>query len=177
MKLRTPKTSRPILPKNARFLTVTDSPRLYVVDAHLYKRLARVPWHYIPARRHARGYFGASQTREYLHRYVLQLLGQPHQLVCFANGDRFDCRQHNLKSYDPSEDGANRRLFSNSSTRYKGVTFVKSRNKWVAMIRIKGKLKFLGYHSSPKTAAQAYEDAWKLAHVKKAAKLHTAFTE
>ena len=47
------------------------------------------------------------------------------------------------------------------SSKYTGVTWDKRVNKWKAYIRIKQKLRYLGYYKKEKEAAQAYQNELK----------------
>ena len=44
-------------------------------------------------------------------------------------------------------------------SKYKGVSWYKKTEKWIAGIRIDGRLKHLGYFTSEEDASQAYQDA------------------
>ena len=48
-----------------------------------------------------------------------------------------------------------------SSSQYVGVSWCNTYKKWRAAIRIKGKLKFLGYHKEELDAHKAYQNALK----------------
>jgi len=152
------------LPAGAALIWPVDSPRSVLIDAKLKTKLLRVRWRFIANKKRFRGYFGRKSTRTYLHRYVLELNRRYYPEVTFANGSEYDCRAINLKPYRRDVEGANRALFKNSSSKRKGVSWHKTRKKWTAMIRAKGKLKNLGYFSSADLAAAAYARAWNLAH-------------
>ncbi len=138
-------------------------PRPFWVDRTFLTKLERVRWRYIPKRERARGFFGRGKNRQYLHRYVLFLARKYYPEVTFANGDPFDCRLVNLKPYRREEDGAYRRPFKNNSSRRKGVCWHKRRQKWTAMIRIRKRLRHLGYYDTADEAAAAYAKAFALA--------------
>lgn len=150
------------LPPGSFALYPTDTDRAFIVDLKFRKALQKVAWRFNPKTRRVRGYFGRDQTRQYLHKYVLTLAGKYYPEVTFDNGDWWDCRVSNLRPYDRSEDGARRRLFKNR--RRKGVSFHKRKKKFVAMIRVHGKLRHLGYHNTADLAARAYAKAWNAAH-------------
>jgi len=50
-----------------------------------------------------------------------------------------------------------------TSSRYKGVRWDKQKNKWMAVIKIDGKIKFIGYFCHENDAATAYNEAAQLA--------------
>ena len=47
------------------------------------------------------------------------------------------------------------------TSKYVGVSWLKQRNKWDARIQINGKIKFIGYFTDEKEAAQAYQNELK----------------
>lgn len=67
--------------------------------------------------------------------------------------NRLNDRIHNLIP------ATNRENSHNKSTFQGGATYEKRRQKWRAQIRIEGKRKHLGYHSTQAEAQQAYKDA------------------
>lgn len=167
MKLLRPKVRFKRLPQRDYFLLYpVDTPAPFWVDLRFLQRLITVRWRFVAAKQRARGFFSKG-TRQYLHRYVLNLANKYYPEVTFANGDPFDCRLVNLKPYRRDEDGARRKLFKNSTSRRKGVCFHKAHKKWAAMIRVHGKLRHLGYFSTADQAARAYEIAYALAHPNK----------
>lgn len=94
----------------------------------------------------------------YLHRVLLN--AKPGQYVDHINGDRSDNRRANLRLCTQSQNCMNSRKQNRpTSSIYKGVCFYKSRNKWVANIRIRGKNLNLGYFATEREAARAYNNA------------------
>lgn len=154
----------PTLPPDTARLYVSGAPRAFFVDVKYIRKLRKVRWRWIEKKQRARGYFGRDKIRLYLHRYVLALARKYYAEVTFANGDYWDCRLVNLKPYRREEDGAQRRLFKNNTSRRKGVSWHKRRKKWAAMIRSRGKLRHLGYYKTADAAADAYQAAYALAH-------------
>lgn len=154
-----------LLGRRTYFLLYPDgSPQPFWVDKEFLRPLGRIRWRHDAKRKRARGFFGRGTTRQYLHRYVLHLAGKFYPEVTFANGDEYDCRIVNLKPYRREEDGAFRRAFKNNTSKRKGVSFHKRKNKWAAMIRVNRKLLHLGYHDTADLAAKAYERAFRIAH-------------
>ena len=51
--------------------------------------------------------------------------------------------------------------YKKGSSKYTGVTWDKRKNKWKAHIRIKQKLRYLGYYKKEQEAAQAYQNELK----------------
>lgn len=57
----------------------------------------------------------------------------------------------------PSQNAANRRKRSGTSSAFKGVCWSSQRKKWRARIRINGSQKRLGFFDSERAAAEAYD--------------------
>lgn len=69
------------------------------------------------------------------------------------NGDKLDNRKENLRSVNKQQNGFNRGKNKNNTSGYKGVSFDKSKKKYLAHIKMDGKLYFLGRYE---TAIKAY---------------------
>lgn len=65
----------------------------------------------------------------------------------------------NLRLANKQQNGANRGLPKNNTSGYKGVCWKKAFQKWVTVIQVNGKKKFLGYFDSKHDAARAYNEA------------------
>ena len=93
-----------------------------------------------------------------LHRY---LLGNPKgKHVDHINGDRLDNRRINLRLSTRSQNAFNvKKNPVNASSRYKGVSWSKIKNKWHARIRKDYKMNHLGYFEDEHLAALAYDKA------------------
>ena len=156
--------SAPKLPYLSASIWPEGCPLAFIVDIRFLRHIRKIRWCFVAKKKRARGYFGRGQTRLYLHRYVLHLANKYYPEVTFANGDHFDCRLTNLKPYRRYEEGANRQMFKNNTSHRKGVSFHKRLKKWTAMIRVQGKLRHLGYFLTADLAANAYANAFALAH-------------
>lgn len=85
-----------------------------------------------------------------------------------ADGDKSNNRPDNLRLANKSTNGMNRGKQSNNSSGFKGVSFRKDRNKWLAKITKDGKAHHLGLFDSKEKAALAYRQA--------ASEIHGKFT-
>ena len=146
-------------------LHVSGSPKLYLIDRGLAKRVARYNWRYDPQSRRAKATVRCRQPRVMLHKFLTRLVGKRWQEIWFSNGNVYDCRIVNLLPYRREEEGARRRNFKGKKIPYKGVS-QKKNGKFVASIRVRGKLKHLGYFESSELAAQAYKEAFQMIHPK-----------
>lgn len=68
-------------------------------------------------------------------------------------------QKDNLRLATRSQNNANQNKKSNTSSKYKGVTWVKNRSKWQSSLKINGRSLYLGSYSSEKAAAHAYNKA------------------
>lgn len=80
-------------------------------------------------------------------------------VIDHINGDAFDNTLSNLRYCTPSQNQMNSSKTKRKKTsRYKGVCFVKSKNKWCVQIRLNGLQKVVGWFSNEKDAAIAYNE-------------------
>lgn len=109
---------------------------------------------------------GCRQSRGYWHIKINRRLYMAHRLawlyvtgdwpvghVDHINGDRGDNRFANLRIATNSENARNSKMRINNACGYKGVHYKKRLNKFVAQIRVNGRVYHLGVF---KTAAEAH---------------------
>lgn len=91
-----------------------------------------------------------------MHRY---LLDAPEGMqVDHINNDPLDNRRENLRLATASQNQANRRKRTETTSKYKGVSWHKKARKWRATIGAgNGKQEHLGFYEDPKAAARAYD--------------------
>jgi hypothetical protein len=82
-------------------------------------------------------------------------------MVDHKNSNGLDNRRCNLRACTASENAQNRRLNTNSSSGYKGVSWHKGHRKWQVSIGDNGKSSFLGVFFCIIKAAKAYDKAAK----------------
>ena len=93
----------------------------------------------------------------HLHRIILNATEM--QEIDHVNGDGLDNRRCNLRFCTNSQNQANKRAQKNCSSKYKGVSWKKSKKRWLARITVQGKTIYLGSYLSEKNAAFAYNMA------------------
>jgi hypothetical protein len=80
----------------------------------------------------------------------------PQGQIDHINGDGLDNRIANLRLATNSQNMANRRHNRNSTSPYKGVSYVKKWGRWVARIQKDKKRVEIGYFFTPEEAHAAY---------------------
>lgn len=101
-------------------------------------------------------------TKRYLsHRLAwLYVYGEfPNGNIDHINVNPSDNRISNLRIATASQNSINKKLSANNKSKFKGVHFVKSKNKWMARITINRKKIYLGIFKDIKDAALAYKEA------------------
>jgi hypothetical protein len=101
--------------------------------------------------------------REYLaHRIAFfYMTGEWPPEIDHINRDPSDNRWSNLRAVTHAQNMANMSLHSNNTSTYTGVSWHKQRRKWIAQIRVKGRVISLGRYSLPEEARAAYVAASK----------------
>ena len=133
-----------------------------LVDDEDYDRLSLHKWCIQPsgsaiyAIRNARLPGGGRRTIR-MHREVMH--PGPGEEVDHCNRNGLDNRRANLRACTRSQNQRNRVGNSNSSSRFKGVSWRKRRRAWQANIRLGQQLMYLGSFSTEEAAARAYDAA------------------
>lgn len=78
------------------------------------------------------------------------------EMIDHINGDKLDNRRANLRECNSQQNNANRSGKTGTS-KFKGVSFDSSRNKWISSIQVNGKTKHIGRFSEESEAAKAYD--------------------
>jgi hypothetical protein len=107
------------------------------------------------------GQDGKEHTQK-MHRLILGI-ADPKLDVDHRDGDGLNNCRSNLRVATRQQNGSNQRKRANSNT-YKGVCFDKSRNRWLAGIKVNYKRINLGRFESEIEAAQMYDVAAKELH-------------
>lgn len=91
-----------------------------------------------------------------MHRIIMGI-SDPKIIVDHIDHDTLNNCKYNLRVCSRSENNRNKRSHKNSSSKYLGVSWDKSRNKWKANICYNRKNKCIGRFSTEKEAALAYD--------------------
>lgn len=97
-----------------------------------------------------------TQKTLYLHTFLLPGVGR----IDHRDGDGLNNQRFNIR---PATHKENQRAFRRKkpglSSMFRGVSWHKKHHKWVAQIRVDGKLKHAGYFNAEEDAARAYDIA------------------
>ena len=93
-----------------------------------------------------------------MHQLLLPLEDKNFE-VDHKNNNGLDNQRENLRPATRSQNLANNPLRSDSTTGFKGVTFNKRRQRFMAYITCKGITRHLGYFENSRKAAEAYNKA------------------
>ncbi len=108
-------------------------------------------------RLYAERQFSQNGKRKYMsvHR---QVLGNPQFRVDHMNGNGLNNRRANIRAATPSQNGANRRKGRRKThSRFKGVTWWKTRRRWIAQIVVNWRHRTIGRFKTELEAAMAYD--------------------
>lgn len=96
----------------------------------------------------------------YVHRIVFLLHhGYLPKIIDHIDGNPTNNRIENLRAATQHQNCANAILSKANTSGYKGVTFNKKMNMWMAQVHVHGKNKNLGCYKDIEDAANAYEKA------------------
>lgn len=123
-----------------------------LVDNADFQSISGFNWQACPHRR--TWYARRAQKPQSLHQFIMGINGVDH-----VNGNGLDNRRSNLRPATNSQNAMNRRKPRGTLSKFKGVTWNRSANKWHAQIKLNGKLKYLGVFSIETDAAKAYDGA------------------
>jgi hypothetical protein len=143
-----------------------------IVDQDDFERLNKYKWQ---AGRSSRSgtFYAARSTWDKVNKKKRtikmhrEILNPPHPLVVdHINHSGLDNRKANLRPATKSQNTINKPIKKRKGahSKYLGVTWQKSINKWQAQIRAEGKHKVIGYFDDEITAAKAYDKAARKFH-------------
>lgn len=128
------------------------------MDDEDYEALvSRGSWHFD---RYAKRVEETAETGKrvvYMHRLLIKVPDD--KQVDHINGDRLDNRKSNLRLMTIAENTARQHKFRGGSSRFKGVAWDKSRNRWKAYIGKDYRKIQLGRFDNEVEAAKAYDAA------------------
>ncbi|MBN1795600.1 MAG: HNH endonuclease [Sedimentisphaerales bacterium] len=147
-----------------------------IVDPDDYDYLIQFKWRYKPAPYSAYAsrtvYYNKTKQNEYMHRVIMasalkeyaEKYGVPASdlMVDHKNRNTMDNRKVNLRIATARQNVWNSIRGKNAGkSKYKGVRWVKSFNKWQVILYIQGRRKSFGFFEDEEAAARAYDSAAK----------------
>lgn len=138
------------------------------IDDEDFERVNKYTWNARWAEG-VRAYYAVSFTKDeegklktiYLHRFLMDASAS--ELVDHADGITLNCQKYNLRKCNRSQNGANRKAKKDGTSKYLGVCFDKSKNRFRAQITVNKQTYALGtFTNNPQgeiEAAQAYDIA------------------
>lgn len=136
------------------------------VDEEDYEKLIKNKWYteknklgtIYYARRNTK--IGNKRISIFMHREILGLTYSDGKLVDHKNWNGLDNRKENLRIATRNINAWNtKKLYSNNTSGFRGLSKHLRPSGWQARIRINGKTKSLGYYKNPEDAAFAYDQA------------------
>jgi hypothetical protein len=143
--------------------------KVTLVDDEDYERLSQYKWFaqkaqytfYAIRRKRVNGKW----THVRMHRIILGLIHGDGKDIDHRNRNGLDNQKNNLRLASPSLNGLNRKIHSNNTSGYRGVSYKSRDNIWVATIKFNKMMIYCGCFHDPITAAKAYDHAsiehWK----------------
>lgn len=146
--------------------------KVAIVDDADYEWLMQWKWSAWTSRYHTTWYVKRDcyfpkgrRQRIYMHRLILD--AAPGTTIDHIDCNGLNNTRSNLRFASHAENVRNRGVQSNNTSGYKGVTFDKQKERWVALIFCENVKYYLGQFDSVEDAAAAYDKA--------ALELHGAF--
>lgn len=136
--------------------------RAAIVDQEAVDLAAGILWYDNRQRRQIRGWSPTDECWFTLHRLIVRAADE--DVVDHHNGDYLDNRRSNLRvttTFGNTRNSIKRR--KPSTSRFKGVCFVRRTGRWQAFIRRDGANVYLGSYASEKEAAESYDRAARVA--------------
>jgi len=123
-----------------------------IVDREHYDKVIEHSWQF-----HSQGYAANTNIGELLHQFIIFMevdfyIG----IIDHINGDKLDCRRENLRLTNKSVNMQTSKKRKGTSSKYKGVCYIKRVDKWLVYINANGSRSYLGTYSSETEAALAY---------------------
>ncbi len=133
-----------------------------IVDDEDYEKLSKYKWHYSGGYAHRFHVFKELPLEQIrvsvsMARIIMGLYNDDKREVDHKNRNRLDNRKSNLRICNRSQNMANKLSLKGSSSKYKGVVWVKRDKIWRAGIGLNYKIYHIGYFDSEIEAAKAYD--------------------
>jgi hypothetical protein len=141
----------------AREIKLTQG-KVALVDDEDYELVSKYKWH---AHRTWSGHWYAKTNSGALTMHRLIMRPQVDEEIDHIDGNGLNNQRANLRVCQSWQNKGNSEKSPGKSSKYKGVCWDKSRNKWIVHIHRENKQFFLGRFDDEREAAQAYDRAAK----------------
>lgn len=132
-----------------------------LVDDEDYERFAGVRWH---THKSEECYYARnSASKGFMHRLILGI-SEREIWVDHRDGNGLNNQKYNLRISTRSQNGANRRLHKQTSSKYLGVSWNNQNQRWMAKINKNRTEYYLGNFKNETEAAIAYNKQAVLLH-------------
>lgn len=134
------------------YVKLSNAEKEMIVDIGEWEKWAKFCcWHL-----NANGYAATHiDGRNKLFHWVIFPEKESGVVVDHINGNRLDNRMENLRLVNRAQNNMNKGLRSDNTSGHTGVSWDKSKGKWVVQIQIDGKNKHIGRYASKKDAINA----------------------
>lgn len=139
----------------SKFLPLENSKDLCLVDDDDFVTLSKYTWNVCYNTRSKYIMLGKDRAK-LIHRIILN--PPKGAVIDHINGDYLDNRKCNLRICTTQQNNFNSKKRKHTSSKFKGVSWDKERNKWVAHIKINKITQKLGRFNSEIEAAKAYNE-------------------
>lgn len=95
----------------------------------------------------------------YMHRVIAERYGWEFEFIDHRDGNGLNNQKKNLRPATSQQNSMNSRPHNTSTSQYKGVSWDKSRQKWLSQIFVDKKNRHLGRYTEELEAARAYDKA------------------
>jgi len=138
--------------------------KIAIVDDDDFEWLNQWRWHYSNGYAVRNVWINGNCKILRMHRIIVGIFYKSGIEIDHIDHDKLNNCRNNLRLCTHSENQHNREMYSNNTSGFKGVSWHKSANKWVARIRINNNLINLGIFNDPYDAACAYDEAARKYH-------------
>lgn len=143
-----------------KYIQLTQN-KIAIIDDDDYNRIIKYKWYAINGRNDV--FYAVTNINGLqieMHKFILE----SESLIDHINYNGLDNRKSNLRIATQSQNSIHRRkINSKTSSRYKGVSWHSSKNKWRVQIMKEGNQLHVGYFLNEEDAARAYDkSAYKL---------------
>lgn len=115
-----------------------------IIDDDDFAILNSLKWYYFRNKKKNTGYAMTTIGRQniLMHRLIMNLSKKDKIVVDHIDGDGLNNQKSNLRIVSLSENSSNRNFQKNNTSGYIGISWDKSRSKWMAQVISKGKVIF-----------------------------------